>query len=85
MKYFELKTDEEKEIKDFLHKKFSVPAGFWDDKKLLKRVNSVWVLSKDASTMLDLVRCESAGLLLFLEFKTLKISRQGEAFLENRR
>jgi len=83
--YFELSASEEKTVKEFLLQTHKVPLSFWGDKRLLKRVNSVWIVSKEANQLLHLVRCESAGLLLFLELKTLKLSRQGEAFLENTR
>ncbi len=85
MKYVQLGSEEENRVKNFLLSAHQIPLSFWENKKLLKRVHSVWVLSKEASQALDFVRCDSAGLMLFLESKSLKLSKQGEAFLQNKR
>lgn len=81
MNYFELSSDEEQRVKQFFLQKHQIPFSFWSDKKLLKRVHSVWVLSEKASQALDWVDCDSAGLMLLLELKSLKPSKQGLAFL----
>lgn len=81
MKYANLSAEEEKTVKDFFLSKHKISFSFWSDKKLLKRVHSVWVLSEKAAQALHWVQADSAGLLLLLEFKTPKPSKQGLAFL----
>ena len=80
-KFFELAAEEENRVKQFFLSKFNVSLSFWNGKKLLKKVNSVWVCSQKAFQALDWVECDSAGLLLLLELKTLKPSKQGLAFV----
>jgi hypothetical protein len=84
MNYSNLSGAEENSVKRFFLEKHSVPLSFWAGKKLLKKVNSVWVLSEKAAEALDWLDCDSAGLMLLLELKTLKPSKQGLAFLQNR-
>jgi hypothetical protein len=81
MKFAFLSPGEEKTVQQFFLEKHSIPFSFWNGKKLLKRVHSVWVLSEKAAEALQWVECDSAGLLLLLELKTLKPSKQGIAFL----
>lgn len=68
-------------VQRFFLQKRQVPLEFWNGKKLLKKVNSVWVCSSKAAEAVDWVECDSAGLMLLLELKTLKPSKQGLAFL----
>lgn len=84
MKYSALSNEEEKKVQVFFLEKFQVPLLFWHDTVLLKRVHSVWVCSKKAAELASSIRTESVGLLLLLEFKTLKPSKQGLAFLKNK-
>ena len=71
-------------VQQFFLQKRQVSLGFWAEKKLLKKVNSVWVCSSKAAQAIDWVECDSVGLMLLLELKTLKPSKQGLAFVQNR-
>lgn len=84
MKHSVLSAEEENSVKQFFLQKHRIPLEFWIGKKLLKKVNSVWVCSEKAAQAIAWVECDSAGLMLLLELKTLKPSKQGLAFLKNR-
>lgn len=71
-------------VQQFFLEKYAVPFSFWSDKKLLKRVHSVWVCSEKAALAREWVKADSVGIMLLLELKTLKPSKQGLAFLQNK-
>lgn len=83
MKFRELAKAEREKAIGFFGSKYSVPEGFWDSVSLLKRVNSVWLCSKKAAEIANGFSAQSCGIMILLEFKTMKESRQAADFFSN--
>ena len=85
MRFRELEGKEKEKVTGFFSEKYGISRPFWDTVVLLKRVNSVWLCSKEAAALANDFHAETAGLLILLELKTLKESRQATDFFSSYR
>lgn len=88
MKFFVLNSAERQKVESFFSARYSLPERFWEKVVLLKRVNSVWLCSGNAAELAVSFNTkgfelQSAGILVLLELKTLKESRQAVDFFSS--